>query len=140
MQTETKFFYSKSKQWKTFLKFVMFLLLVIIVANYYMIVGLFLILFFSIFINKSFKILFNYKPELTLSIAGISNYQKKLLSWKDIQNEEVITEHGKNRKPLYYLYFDCYGSTERLFLNDFNRDPLEVASILKNYRFAFENK
>ena len=138
MQTETKFFYSKSKQWKTFLKFVMFLLLVIIVANYYMIVGLFLILFFSKFLNKSFKIVLNYKPELTLSIAGIANYQKKLLSWKVIQNEEVITEFGKNGKPLYYLYFDCYDTTERLFLNDFNINPLEVELILKNYRIEFE--
>lgn len=83
--------------------------------------------------NQTKKLLDN-SPQIIMNDEGIKLKNKKLLNWKNIQNDRVFTERrGKNSTT--YLAFN----NEKIDIGELDIKNDELEKLLQVYRVRFEN-
>lgn len=133
---ETKIFYNKSKMFFFFsfnFIFFCFLIFVSLQENTIFIIAL-IFLILSIYYLIRFL---NYKPQIIINNKGISTKKTSFYNWKEIENEEVITDR-QGRAVNYYLIYNHPNGNEKLNIGNFNTNNRKLNKLLILYRGRYK--
>jgi hypothetical protein len=139
---ETIIYYSKTKN---FLEVIVWV--VCTIAGVYManlggsgIIWGIIISFFGAFMTyKEFKEATNTKPQIILNDKGIQTVSTHFYEWKDIRNEEAVSQ-GSGKNISYYLTYQYPRGDEHLQIDDYATDMKQLNKLLVLYRGRYTKK
>lgn len=82
---------------------------------------------------KNYKEATNTEPQIIINDKGIKTISTSFYNWRDIENEEVISE-GSGKHTHYYLIYDFPGGAEHLLIDDYDTDIKNLNRLLVLYR------
>lgn len=91
------------------------------------------------FCYKKYRDATNKEPQIMLNDKGIKTISTDFYHWKDIENEEVITE-GTGKNTHYYLTYDHPRGSERLQIDGYNTNKKNLNKLLILYRARNKKK
>jgi sulfite exporter TauE/SafE len=103
------------------------------------IMGVILLIIGLLFSYKKYKDATNKEPQIIINDKGIKTVTTGFHDWKDIENEEVITE-GTGKNTHYYLTYGYPKGTERLQIDDYNTNKRSLNKLLILYRARYKKK
>ncbi|MGV3559794.1 hypothetical protein [Larkinella arboricola] len=135
VSNETVIYYSKGKN---FVEMVVMLgclgigiYLLLKTDNY--IIGSILSIVGGYFSYKKYKEATNIEPQIIINDKGIKTISTDFYSWKEIKNEEVVSE-GSGKHTHYYLTYDYPDGAEHLQIDDYDTDIRNLNKLLILYR------
>lgn len=141
---ETLIYYSRTKSLLQ-----MFVMLFVLVGGIYIVINMdgyfFYILgtvlsIIGIFLGyKRYKDATNKEPQIIINDKGIKTVTTGFHDWKDIENEEVISE-GAGKNTHYYLIYGHPKGAERLQIDDYNTNKRSLNKLLILYRARHKKK
>jgi len=131
--------------WKAFVNLIWVCLGILMLLTTYKIFGIALIIYIlyqSIKLVKTFKILNKGRVQIRLSSEGISLQGGKLFAWSSINNENIIVEPNYTASAISkeYFSFDVNGSNKKIFLNNLDISSLRLEYLLEIYRKRSQKK
>lgn len=138
---ETIIYYSK---WGNFVEMAMMigclaLGIYLIVKTDSYILGSIISLAGAYFGYREYKEATNTEPQIIVSDKGIKTISTAFYKWKDIENEEAISE-GSGKYTRYYLTYDHSAGSEHIQIDDFDTDQKSLNKLLILYRGRSEKK
>lgn len=81
----------------------------------------------------------NKEPQIIINDKGIKTITTDFYNWKEIENEEVITE-GIGKHTHYYLTYNYPNGEEHLQIDDYNTNKRKLNKLLILYRERSKTK
>lgn len=72
------------------------------------------------------------KTQMIIGVKGITDSEGKFYSWQNISGEKL--EKRGSGKVTYHLYFNTPEHVRKLHLNELNKSPGQIMSLIKQYR------
>lgn len=91
------------------------------------------------FAYKEFKEATNTTPQIIINDKGIQTISTDFFSWKDIHDDEVISNGYGDSIEYNFIYQHPNGS-EHLKINDYNTDQKSLNQLLRVYRGRYNQK
>ena len=85
------------------------------------------------------KLATNKKPQIILNNGGMETIETPYQPWRDIKEENVISEYT-SRQTLYYLTYNYPGGSEKVQIDNLDITHKKLEHLLLVYRGRSENK